>query len=413
MQEQLLLSKQKNIKGTHLDTTTLISLVDILGLVEKTKNYQPTFELIMTLSQFIEAIVIQDSLYFGESYRSSWNPYGELIEESKIVKRIGKKILKRHQVSFDSVDLELDAIRWATTQIKKMPLHTLRLTVNARSSCYRAIKETKGIEDNKNPVQEMYFSLPQKEGDDQLVDAVKESSHILEFNQISGLGFHVLVRIYLLVKAISYFDGLSYYPHFTRVPLIQSTLIEKSNDNCFRKWSINQIRQRRTELIKKYCTPDEYADLAFELSPIFLACLINAKNPLEILDNALKLRSNIYAKQFRKSCRKYEKEIKKGITPIVEFRSELINSISDLDAVIKSNISESSKFTGSISFLGPKAEYSIERSISDESKNPITIFLSNIMRSTLSIVSAEELLSNIFGKLPRIDSWLLETYKEK
>jgi hypothetical protein len=393
--------------GAHMDWTTLLASIEALRLLRETEDQPITFDLLMSLSQFIESIVLQDRLFVEEGTSSSWTPYLEVIGLSGIEHHLCNNFLVRHTNVIDTDELRLRAIKRAVEQVESINLQVLHWAVEARASCHRGLHIVNGFKDEDNPFQSAYRAMVYESGDKALREGLEHAVRLLKFNGLNEIGVYILARIFLLQEWLGGKQTVSYSPHFTRSPLALSAFKVKCEPIDYRRWSIEEVRSRRAELVKRHTQPAERTDLTLHLSPIFLACLVGANHRLDILWNAINLREDRYAKRFRRACRQLEQKTRAGICPVIEYRTEVEEALNNFEEVLLSRTHKTVKATGGISFLGPKAEITFERSMSQRKESPV-LFLTNILRSSIHILSAEPLLSQLFGEIPRVDSWLLE-----
>lgn len=303
--------------SAHLDLTTVIAALDALGELPATARRPISFYHLLALSQLLEAIVLYDQLFYESSPLAPYQPYMELLESTEFQSRWGKGWLAGHENTEYYDLLGFDAIRWAVSQLytpsrkSLVDMNALRWAVDVRDSSLRGVDLAKNVRDTDNPHQQQYERIVDETGDRDFAEDFQQAKLRLESNGIGLRALHVLVRLKLLVRWISSRTDLTYLPHFSRVPLLQSTLLDSRNSTgAFRKWTVEEVRRNLRSLWSSNGPPEGVSDLTLKLSPILLACLESAHRPADVLANALKLREDATA--FREFCRSTEQAAAEG-----------------------------------------------------------------------------------------------------
>jgi len=395
--------------GTHIDFTTLLGAVDALKLVPETRDMPITFEHLLTLSQFFDSIVLHERVFYENSTIPQHQPYDELIEDSAITRMLNPKILIAHQNPLVDDNFKVHGIEWAIGNVYKVNPESFLYSVTPRTSHYRAIKFRQGIEDLKNAYTEYVFDTAKREGDSLLAESIDKALKHLDDKRIGRMGLHVMYRLYHLEQWLSTESGISYFPNYSRNALIEEALLQRKRPRNFMRWAIVELKKKRKELITSVMDASEIDETTFELSPVFLHCLKEAKHPVDVLDNAMRLRGLKAAKRIREVHSELSNSAEVGEDKTVSLRRELKKALKDFDNEKEASNDSKITFKGAVSPAGPKAELSIQKNVKGNIPITNTTFLIEALRSSLTMVNAMEAIERVFGTVSTNDQWILST----
>ncbi len=399
--------------GIHIDFTTLLGAVDALELIPETQKLPITFSHLLTLSQFFDSIVLHDHVYYENSDTPQHISCDKVIEDSLITKILEPNLLIAHQNPLVDDNFKYKGIEWAINKAKKVSSDSFAYSLLPRESHYRAMMYREGIEDKTNPYTEDIFDTARKEGDGKLAKKIDNTLRYLEMNNIGRMGLIVIFRLFHLDEWLSTEKGISYYPNFSRNPLIDETLIRPPKPRDFMIWSIEEINKKREEFITNLTEKGEVEDMVFKLSPIFLRCLKDAKHPRDLIDNAMNLRNDKLAKKIRKKHQEISGSSSLGEDKTILLRQELRSALKLFD---EQNIEkELGTFAanGSLGLTGLRAGVSIKKTIKGNRKLSNVAFFMETLDSSLSMVNAMEAIEKVFGHVSMDDQWIMSAKDQR
>jgi hypothetical protein len=405
--------------SAHLDLTTLIAALDALGELPATAKKPISFYHILALSQLLESIVLYDRLFYESSALTPYQPYMELLESAEFQRRWGKGWLGVHENREYYGLLESDAIRWAVSQIytpsgkSQVDMSALRWAVDVRDASLRSVELAKNIRDTDNPHQQQYEQIVHDTGDKNFVNDFRQARLRLESNSIGLRALHVLVRLKLLVRWLSSRTDLTYLPHFSRIPILQSTMLHSQGPTeVFRKWTVEEIRSNLRSLWSSTRALERVSDLTLKLSPILLACLESAQRPADVLANALELREASAA--FRQFCRSTEQAAAEGridaFRAMQQVKAELSAFNASLEEEIRRTGASYPDINVDVSLTGVAFSVdgkSLARSIKRTPPRGVHALLGDILTRSLGIVRAESRLARVFYVSDSVDEYLI------
>ncbi|HEX8396270.1 MAG TPA: hypothetical protein VF644_02410 [Pyrinomonadaceae bacterium] len=396
---------------THLDFTTLYAAALALS-PDILKNQGLPLSRLLALSQFLESIVLHETLQYELGNTPDWVPYREALENSIISDldvKFGVPLLPATaQVDSDEASI-LNAIKNAVEFVNNAKLESLYWAVQFRSGTYSAISN---VTDNNNPVGKRYIELAHSTDDSALKKGLENSISILNDNEIGILGLHVLIRINL--HKSFWVDGgrANYYPHYSRQPLLA---VSMDSEVEIEQWTMKALMEARKTLIKKV-EPDKPEDLlSLRLSPIFIACLAKAKNPEDLIDEALKLRNSEAASQYRKERNEilaaYNADREGNLREYQLRISAKLNNLNELLHEKGSDIINEEQYLFKffplwVPFIWTKAIKKIHRK-PRFSGDRTAIFLSDILSQSLGVLQAADKINKVFKTSARYDMNLL------
>ena len=386
--------------NTHLDFTTLYGAASMFkndsGVVDV------TLRRLLCLSQFIESIVLHDLITYEVGTSKEWEKYTEALLASPLITNAKKHGLPVRPLGqqFDNDESALiKAIRNVVEYIESIPLAPLFWALQFRKGTFSAIST---IQDNNNPVIKKYIDVANSIEDLSFKNKFQNGISKLKRNEIGSTGFAVLVRLELLQNSLVSEGKSNYYPHYARQPIIANL---NANEQSVIPWSMQSLNKLREKAIEGINSPED--TLAKSLSPIFIACLDNAKYPDDIIENAMKIRVS-------KEAKGYRNEVRKAISSSfdqVEYKINL-DRIMSLEKLLNAN--------------KPKVEYLRQWNISlkaiplgytcagkrtlprtDRVGDRTAIFFSDILRQSLAFVDSSQKLSEIFRANFKFDTSII------
>jgi len=281
---------------TRLDFTTILGAINV---IDNDTKFQIEFGDIINLSQLVESIVLHHMVTFELGTDSHWAPFRNLFYNSQIGKLINEHCNKNENIfSIHEQQIDQDeqivakAIQWIIDNYEKIDKRALQFSIGVRPGLYGVVKK---IEDKNNPTVERYFKIAR---DISLQHNQKINDVLLDLNSrgIGKLGIHVLVRTCLLAKEFKNNSGIIYSPHFSRQKLAYNLL----NENLLKGINDFHLNEITYNLIQEYQPNNGEKNL--KLSPILIACLVGAKNPIDIINNAIKIRNLKSTRNYRNFC---------------------------------------------------------------------------------------------------------------
>lgn len=393
------LSVETNVPSTrsaHLDVTTIFGAIDALKLLPETADLPTSLHIVTTFAQFIDAIVLQDRLLYESSPNKLHEPYAEIIDRSRLVDHIGSDILTDHTSPIHEDDVRQSAIEWAVEVATKIEKQDVEYALAPRESVYRCVEVIHGIRDRTNLYTTDLLSIAKESGTSRFHDSLDKARF-----RIGDMGLHVLARNYMLHEWLAKTQTVSYLPHYSRVPLAKKVLPQQVLSRNFVSWSLAEVSKHRRAIIESVTDQSERGDFDFSLSPIFLACLPDARYPLDILDKALQLRESVSAKKLRKLCRGLEDSKQVGIDATIEIRANLLNALTAFSDDLAS-LPGSAKLKLSLP-IGVK----IEQTFLTGRLRPGVAFFVDVLSLSMNVVNAQAAIENLFGKLDKNKFWLV------
>lgn len=279
----------------HLDYTTFYGAALCL---ESSSEYVP-LSCLLSLSQFIEALVLHDEMEYENGLTDDWQPYREALERTKLFKEActGKLPIRPSQVQVDATDQDVvEAANWVIDRAAYVDPHALYWAAQIRTDTYKTITK---IDDRKNVVMRRYQQVVREVGSEGVRNGFTRLCEQFDGKGLGLISVHILMRLRLIQRRIVESGHSHYSPHFSRQPLIAAwpnSLLE------IQRWTIEQLRQRRKDLIDAI-EPLEDESLGVRLSPILFACLRDASSPLDLIENAMSFRESNAAVAYRQECR--------------------------------------------------------------------------------------------------------------
>lgn len=388
-----------NKREAHIDITTLLGTIDALNLYPEVARLPKSRHHIHTLAQFVEALVLQDGLKYEFSTNPFHAPYTDLVEGSGLSAHLEPGLLVEHLSPNHSEHIKQEAVLWALEKAPFVPQKVIDFSVSPRNSIYRGIELTKGIKDNKSQyINDIFDTAKDVMTEEQRIKLTKADK------AIGRMGLHIIARLYMLNLWLAQKNTV-YVPHYSRTPLSNSTLVVESTSPSHRyiAYSIAQLKKHLPAIIEKNTMESERIDLDLAVSPIFTACLVGARYPLDIIDNALKLRSKRSAKRLRQACRNLEENAQTGVDPSSSMRKELREAIeafaSDAKDMAKKNLTSLSIGTSGIS---------IRRTLSGVNRKPGVGFFIHVLNMSMQVYNMSHALSEIFESIEEDNYWILE-----
>ncbi|NTW31960.1 MAG: hypothetical protein HGB12_04940 [Bacteroidetes bacterium] len=391
--------------GVHIDYTTLIGAVDALKLIPETRKMPITFSHLLSLSQFIDSVVLHEQVFYETIPSLQHQPYDEVIEASKIKTLLNPGVLASHENVFMDDDFKYKSMVWAINNIKNIDSVAIEYSVFPRNTLYRSLLHGKGIEDKLNPSTLDVFDTAIKEGDKIFSDDFNKALKYIDQKKIGHMGLYVMSRLYQLNEWLAKNDGISYYPNFSRNKLIEDALLPRKRPRNYMRWAIDELNKKREEIIKEVVDKNEVDELVFQLSPIFLSCLKGAEYPCEVLEKAMQLRETLSASKIRNVHRDLSISSTIGEDRTVSLRRELRSALADFEN--EKNKQFELGINADMSIIGPKIGISVKKSIKENFKKSNTTFLIESLSSSLLMVNALDAVERIFGEISLDNQWIL------
>ncbi len=380
----------------YVDVTTLLGAINGLGLLRPTDDGPTSLHVIASLSQFVEILVLHDRLVYESSRNRLHQPYEKAILDSRLADHLGGRILSPFASAICGAEAKQAALEWAVAVSDRISQSEFEFAVAPRDSIYGCIERANGIADRANPYTSELFESAIDCGSELFRKRLTQAE-----GKLGRLSLHVLARVHMLHKWLTSESGISYVPHYSRVPLIKNALSAGTQSARFTRWALDEVEKHRRRVVDRVTDESERGPWDLELSPIFLACLPGARYPLEILDNALRLRSSTSASQLRRLCARLQANAQAGIDPTVATRADLVAALAALD-------DEARRQSGGVQFkLEVPPRISISRTWTrDRSRPGVSLFV-DVFSLSLSIVHTRNALAAVFGDLDDREFWIL------
>lgn len=392
---QIVIQKIMNRNITHLDLTTLYGAALVLD-ESYIKEKGLSIIGLLNLSQFIEAIVLNDKIQYERGQSTIWNPYIEAIDKSILHDFENDKefpLIPFESNIDDGEEAIVNAVKWSVKQVNNINPDLFKWVVECRKETYNEIETVK---DKNNNFTRYYLDIA-RNYDKSLKNEIELTLRIFKKKKIDIRALHTLIRLKLLSAFFSEIDKTNYLPHYSRQPLI----IEKEPIDI-KNWSVRKLIEKRNKDFKDI---NSYNDLGNILSPIFIACLNNIKRPKDIIENALLLRSNKHTRKFQKESIKLMESIDKNVENRIEYNlykmqmNENINNLNDfLLTKLKKEHLKGFNFSISIKGLTFGWNYGLKKVKSQSfSTDSGFLFLSNIYKQSLGIINATDAIEEVFN----------------
>ncbi len=408
--------------NTNIDYTTFFGAA--LGFDDKILRKRGlTFTRLLNISCLVESIVLNSNIYFELGNTPIWEPYRDAIEKTDLYKILvpPKKIFNTIEEPIDNDDKVLfETLKIVVKEIKQVEMQFLQYAVNFRGGIYSALTEfpkLKSFNDyTNNSFIDRYLLIVNELFDDNEKKEFIKAVKLLEKNNVGLLGLHVLVRTKLWSDYRTKKNNSIYAPHFSRQPYIYSTLGE-ANKIDINEWSMSKIREYGNN-IKRDIFNLKQSEIEPYLSPIFVTCLKNAKKPIDIIENAIKIRDHKYAKMYRNETEKIITEQLNGnVDYLNEYKINLYGKIHDLNEFLYSqgksrqiNTDYIFSFPNNFPFSWQKT-FSKTKKVSQQKGESSSYLLSDILKQSLAIYDVSKKISEIFKQNYKFDTSILAINK--
>ena len=394
------------MKPTHIDYTTLYGASR--AIEPKDLSMGLPLSRLLSLNQFIEAIVLNDCITYEIGTSPDWQLYSDLLENSQLMRNAKKFDLPLRRLN-QQIDNDYKtvkkAVKWAVDVIPKVDLQSLLWALHFRLGTYEGVLT--GDENIRNPIVLRYLEIANSIQDRVFSANFNKALQILYQNGIGSVGFSIMVRIGIFKHTIISTGTTYYFPHYSRQPIFTS-LADRGYQ--IHTWTIEQIRNIRKTILRKNQELEKNEDnvLSQNLSPIFVACLNNAKHPEQIIENAIILRESRAAKDYRKELTSVLEQSAINPEAYQLYKTRIGERIRNLnDLLFHRGVKEESSKSWNIGsrigipfLLNSRLGFSYGARITHEKRNipgdRTAIFLSDILRQALGIVQVEAKLSKIF-----------------
>jgi hypothetical protein len=382
----------------HLDYTTLYGAA--LALEPDVSLHSGVrLSRLLSLSQFIEALVLYDRLQFEDGATPDWQRYNDALQRTMLL-RSAKDFglpLTATSMPVDTDDVHiLDAFDWARTQLRSCQVGFMDFAIRHRSGSY----DTFPLKDRGNPTMRRYFEVVRESHEATLNDACQHAQSVLPDVGSPEAALHIFMRLWLLQRYCDSTQEATYLPHYSRQPLITSGFGERIYQ--VHRWTMDQLRSKR-ELIFQTTEPGlQRCFLERFLSPILVACLYGARRPADIIDNALEFRYSDAAKSYRgEFFGLIQRFAKDGERAIQMFKDRLHRRIEDLnDLLHEKGVRKECRSQWAVDSclgLGWMSAF-VKTSIVRNCPGDATVtLLSDILSQSLGILQAEECIQEVFG----------------
>lgn len=398
-------------RPVHLDFTTIYGVALSLESSVIRREGLPLSRL-LSLSQFVEALVLHESLQFELAETAEWRPYCDSLRQTMLFDLVKDRTLPLTPTSSladESPEAVVQAATWAVEILPKLPLQALEWAVRFRPGTYDTVPTVR--DDRQNPVTERYFNLIRRSGDAQLRSRFNSVVQYLGANEVSPLALFVLIRLNLLEGSLLAATGANYEPHYSRQPLFVAATDWSTQ---VQTWTMDQLARKRSELIEQNEPGRQLDPLGRYLSPVFLACVSSAQTPYEIITRAIELRESSAAKAYRAECRKLMGEVRtKGEQEIQKYKTRIRVKIDDLrNFLFEHDVkAEISRNWAAVLGLRVPLEWGISwrqsKPAVSHSGDEAVIFLSEVLSQALGVLHAERHIRRIFGIDSHYDTFLI------
>ena len=402
---------------THLDFTTLYAAA--LALDDETRKREALpLSRLLALSQLIESIVLHESLQYELGSTPDRWPYREALESSVIAKlptEFGVPLLPADEQVDAEETLVVHAIKEAVRDAEIVPMQLLRWATEMRRGTYTALLN---VTDYKNPQIERYLEIARSVADPAFQDDLRSCFSLLNGNEVGQLGFHVLVRLKLQEAFWVARGKANYYPHFSRQPILAKLGMAGLSID---EWTMSEATAARVKIFERV-RPGDAGDsydsgdpLAKTLSPIFLACLANAKTPEDLIDEASALRNSDAAVMYRRERDEVLSAHDGGEAgSVMLYQNRLAMRIDDLRELIferGSSLTRESQFSLGFSLSGPSLGlnhvYKKSRRVNRFPGDQGAIFLGDVISQSLGVLKAADKIREVFGVRANYDTRVL------
>ena len=398
----------------HLDLTSIYGASLAIEPSQIRQGALP-FSRLLSLSQFVEALVIHDTLQYELGSTPDWIPYRDALDRSTLIKLCTELRVPLHPFD-EQIDADdgavLDAARWAAAHATIAPVSPLEWAVRFRSGCYDGVEN---VADEQNPMLERYLSVIADSGDAALNDSVAAAQSHLRDNHVGSLGLHVLIRTRLLEQYLVDHRRANYLPHFSRQPLIVVT-----NDTAYatKRWTIELLRRRRSELLLGN-EPDTGPDqLSLALSPVLLACIQHSKTPEGIIEGALRLRDTPEAAAYRDECRRVTESSVLNTEIIQSFKLAVRRKLEGLHAVLPGD-NEKIEHVSQIGLDGRFLHFFLFQSLRRKTTpagarlgDAAATFLNDLLLHAMGVIRAQDRIADIYGVNVHYDSDVISWHRK-
>jgi hypothetical protein len=240
-----------------------------------------------------------------------------------------------------------------------------------------------------------------------------DSLSLLNDNDIGILGLHVLVR--LLLHESYWVNGgrANYYPHFSRQPLLTSL---RTTSVPIEKWTMSELIDARDRIIKRISLEEPTDPLACSLSPIFIACLANAKRPEDLIDEANKLRNSEAAIEYRNERDLVMSAYVAGDRSILmQYKARLSVRLGDLRELLFERGTDVTYERQSVFKLFPGLSFGLTRAIKKSERvarfpgDLAAVFLGDTVLQSLGVIQSADKIRDVFGTPSVYDTRVLGT----
>ena len=381
----------KHKSTTHIDITTILGTINALSLLNnKNNNNSVSIHNLYTLSQFLESIIFYDNVLYECDTHKNYDPYLDTIKRSSLFEHIGsgQKVIVGHNPPSKSDEIISDSYSWALDKSGIVDKNIIKKATIIRKDIYQCVEDNYGVKDFKNPFIEDELASLKK---------TSSSSKLCKINvcisKIGITGLHTLSRVYLLHDWLSD-TKITYSPHFTRANITSFLLNDQNKTKKFNKWASEKIQSSKENFLESIDIP--YKDNVFKFSPIFTTCLVGAKYPLDVLNNALILRDK--AKELRRLLSKLENSKMDDNKITVSLRESLLNQLESISTSNNNNNSFSlSAGIGYSLYTGISCHINIHKLLTKKHKKSNLAFFSDIYNTSKSIYNEMQLIEKIFG----------------
>lgn len=261
-------------RPVHIEFTTLYGAA--LGLEASVIRREGLpLSRLLSLSQFVESLVVHERLQFELAETPEWRPYRDSLKQTMLYDLVKDRTLPLSptpSLADASPEAVIQAASWAIELVPKLPLQALEWAIRFRPGTYDTVSIVK--DDRKNPVTERYFHLIRQSGDADLVSRFNTGVRYLGANEVDPLALFVLMRLSLLEGTLLAATDANYEPHYSRQPLLVA-----SNDRStqVQSWTMEQLAEKRGELLEQNEPGRAKHLLDSYLSPVFLSlCFFGA-----------------------------------------------------------------------------------------------------------------------------------------
>jgi len=384
------------VTPVHLDYTTLYGA----ALAVEPKEFRAEgikLSRLLSLSQLVEALVLHENIQFEVGATKEWEPYNEALQSTALL-QVAPDLglpLAPAVLPIDSEEKIIEAFQWACEQANKFPVEFIDFAVRHRPGSYSSFPRA----DRQSPMVSRYFRLA-KEADGRSRLATEVAIRQLASKGVDRMGLYVMARLRLLQQYFESSQEATYCPHYSRQPLVISACDDAPSD--VHEWTMELLREKRKEILSVSETKCQPEPLAEFLSPVFVACISQAQQPLDILENAIELRHSAAAEHYRAELFELlQKFAMRDQEAVQRYKFRLYSRLKDLnDLLFERGIKRERVSQWSLTSIlqaGWSGFIRNTQTVRDQPGDQSVTLLSDVLSHSLGTLQAEAKIADVFG----------------